>query len=576
MKKTIALVIFLSVLFSVISPVSAAAAKTATLDSIKYTKSGVQDKISINTTDYKGYEVTWLSSPDRLVIDIPNNNVAIKGAQTIKINSQNVINIRFSQFTKTTARVVFDTKGKVPYTVSTAKGSLIFTLGKPADPAKPAAPKPADPVKPAAPVPTPTTVSRGDSERPASVVRRLAFSSSGGHDKLSIPGTDYDGYSIMRLTDPDTIVIDVPSLAVAEDQRLFQADGQYVKAIRTSALDDGGTRIVLDTIGQPDYSVARDASQLIMVLKEPSLANLVYHNSGDRIYVALEKAKLTEVVPIENTDGSLEESAEEGDALKPLYTDSYDKNQIKYSMSFPEGLAKLTPGSLQINDDVLESIDVAKDPDDGVMILTFNAKIRMDYHTLTNPETGVTEISILKPFEAEDKLVVIDAGHGGSDPGAVYAGLNEKDLNLKIALELNDILKDKGVKTYMTRDDDTFVPLKTRAEIANNLNAALFLSIHNNAYNSSEHGTETLYYPGAAGSAFARVVQDTLVSKLGTHDRGIVQRPNLVVLNSTKMPAVIAEVAFLTNNDDRAKLMDDDFLRKSAEALAEAVIKALE
>ncbi len=579
MKKAISMIVLAVVLFYASTASFAASVSLSALKSIKYIKNGSQDEFTIYTPNYKGYKVYWIDSPDRLIVDIPNNKLAVQGKQNIPVNSQSVSAVRFSQFTKTAARVVFDTKGRVPYTVKTGSGSLTITIGKalsvsrgdgeerpdltdqPDQTVQPEAPEvPEQPVQPELPVLPP---------------QKLSFSSENGSDRITIPGANHDGYNIFRLTDPDRVVIDVPNLSLYAGQEIIESNGKFAGTIRTSALDTTTTRIVMDTAGQPQYRVENTGDGLAVVLEESTVKNMTYHNAGDRVFVSLDVAKLMELVRSGDAAGGANSSAEEAWSLRQLYSENYDGTGMTYTMTFPADLANIGSGTLHINDGVIDYIDVTNDAFTQITSLTFHAKSRLAYHPITNLDTYSTEVNILESYSSADRLVVIDPGHGGSDPGANYGDLLEKDLNLKIALKVNEILKDKGVKTYMTRDDDTFIPLHTRADLANNLNASLFLSIHNNAFNSSEYGTETLYYPGDTGSGFARIVQDTLVNALGTNDRGIIQRPNLVVLNSTKMPAVIAEIAFLTNPDDRAKLTDDSFLQKAAEALADAVVKAL-
>jgi len=175
-------------------------------------------------------------------------------------------------------------------------------------------------------------------------------------------------------------------------------------------------------------------------------------------------------------------------------------------------------------------------------------------------------------------VVVIDPGHGGKMSGAVYSGIMEKDLNLDIARRLNTLLREQGIETYMTRNDDRHVDLYDRSGLANSLNADLFVSIHNNAGSSSMSGSMTLYYPGGSGftsKTFAKVMQEELVKNLGTKDLGIIPRPNLAVLRTTKMPAVLVEVAFMTNSSDMQKLKTSDFRQAAAEAIRDGIIKAL-
>jgi len=121
-------------------------------------------------------------------------------------------------------------------------------------------------------------------------------------------------------------------------------------------------------------------------------------------------------------------------------------------------------------------------------------------------ETGISRSSYSR------YRVVIDPGHGGRDPGAIANGLVEKNVNLDIALKLKKILDEKGVSTYMTRSSDVYPNLYYRARMANNINAHLFVSIHNNAGHSRYSGIMTLYCPssrqGSTGRDFAKIVFD--------------------------------------------------------------------
>ncbi|NJD04797.1 MAG: N-acetylmuramoyl-L-alanine amidase [Ruminiclostridium sp.] len=299
--------------------------------------------------------------------------------------------------------------------------------------------------------------------------------------------------------------------------------------------------------------------------------NVIYSSNNETASLLLQGAKLEEALPAGSDNG-----ADAAAAFNPLFSEATDATGRTFTLSFPTVLANLGSGRMQINDKILESIEITNDLESQNTLITFNAKYTLIYDITYNPQTDNTEIHIIKPFTQTDKLVVIDPGHGGSDTGAFYAGISEKDLNLKIAMKVNDILKSYGINTYMTRTDDTYIPLHERAGIANNLNAALFLSVHNNSYNTSEYGTETLSYPTAASRQFAGIVQKTLVNALGTKNRGIIDRPNLVVLYETKMPAVIAEIAFITNTGDRKKLQDEQFMDKAAAALADSVLEALD
>ena len=169
--------------------------------------------------------------------------------------------------------------------------------------------------------------------------------------------------------------------------------------------------------------------------------------------------------------------------------------------------------------------------------------------------------------------ICIDPGHGGADPGAVSGNVKEKDLNLAIAQKLLLLLYNKGHDIIMTRSNDIAVSLYERANKANNFNADIFVSIHNNAVSDEGvQGTETLFYPGSKqGERLARLVQDELVKKLQRPDRGIKPRRNLVVLKCTTMPAILAECAFLSNPTERKLLQDSGFQHLAAEAIMEGI-----
>lgn len=174
--------------------------------------------------------------------------------------------------------------------------------------------------------------------------------------------------------------------------------------------------------------------------------------------------------------------------------------------------------------------------------------------------------------ETVGKKICIDPGHGGSDPGAVGNGLNEKDVNLDVALRLRDLLVQDGAEVVMTRTSDVYVSLEKRVAIANNHACDIFISIHtNSASDSSANGTETYrYYGSASGYNLAFPIQGELVSHLGTKDRGV-KEAGFYVLKYTKMPAVLIELAFISNPSDAQKLADPAVRQEAARAILHGV-----
>lgn len=184
----------------------------------------------------------------------------------------------------------------------------------------------------------------------------------------------------------------------------------------------------------------------------------------------------------------------------------------------------------------------------------------------------------------EGYKVVVDAGHGGTDKGAYYGGIAEKDINLSIAKYVQDLLNKYGVTIYMTRTADITTSLASRTELANSVNADLFVSIHSNAIvgKSNVKGTELLYKAsnliknGVTNKILADNLQDNVTKNAGTYDKGLINRTNLYVLNRTNMPAALVEVGYMTNESDLANLKSDSFRKKVAEGIVDGILKTLD
>ncbi|MBV8583756.1 MAG: N-acetylmuramoyl-L-alanine amidase [Candidatus Eremiobacteraeota bacterium] len=176
------------------------------------------------------------------------------------------------------------------------------------------------------------------------------------------------------------------------------------------------------------------------------------------------------------------------------------------------------------------------------------------------------------------RLIVIDPGHGGSDPGSQHGALREADLTLDMANRLRDLLTARGWQVRMTRDTDVDVygadasakqELQARDDVANNAGARMFVSLHANAFiNSGPYGT-TCYISKQSDWALARIVNRHLASD-GTKNDGIVKSHLYVTLHA-HMPAVLIETAFLTNPDDYALLSSSAWRQKVAQEIADGI-----
>ena len=186
-----------------------------------------------------------------------------------------------------------------------------------------------------------------------------------------------------------------------------------------------------------------------------------------------------------------------------------------------------------------------------------------------------------------EKIVMIDPGHGGFDPGKIgINGTYEKQINLSIAKELKKYLEDKGIEVVMTRESDEDLDgmegkahknkdMQKRKEAINNSKADILISIHQNAFTDSKvKGFQVFYYTGSVGGEqLAGSVDQILKEKINPENkRPIKDTNNYYVLRVTKMPAIIVECGFLSNEEEEALLKDSKYQERLAHAIGEGIL----
>lgn len=172
-------------------------------------------------------------------------------------------------------------------------------------------------------------------------------------------------------------------------------------------------------------------------------------------------------------------------------------------------------------------------------------------------------------------LVVLDAGHGGSNPGAVYNGRREKDDTLNLVMAVGRILEENDVDVYYTRTADVYESPYQKAQEGNAVGADYFVSIHRNSspYPNQYSGVETLVYSRYGEAARLANNINIRLEEVGFENLGVNERPNLVVLNSTEMPAVLVEVGFINTEEDN-RLLDERF-NEVARAIADGILATI-
>lgn len=265
------------------------------------------------------------------------------------------------------------------------------------------------------------------------------------------------------------------------------------------------------------------------------------------------------------------------------------KTYRKVAPELPEKIdVKLKDGTTMAADVIWSYIDPAKYAVQGSfeangMILGTSIAIKANIVVSGNAPSNYT-----KPEQNTQKntkyKIVIDPGHGGYDTGAIGSnGTREKDITLAVGLKLGKLLEKQNVQVVYTRKtDDVSWPsneledLQARSKISDDFKPDYYVSIHCNSFKSSSaYGTETYSYSyGGKAEKLARDVQSELVGTLGTYDRGM-KLGNFYVIRETEAPAILTELAFISNPDEESLLNSDDFQNKCAEAIARAIMKNL-
>lgn len=196
-----------------------------------------------------------------------------------------------------------------------------------------------------------------------------------------------------------------------------------------------------------------------------------------------------------------------------------------------------------------------------------------------------SNISFLK-----NETIVVDPGHGGYDPGAVYKDIYEKHINLQIALKLKNHLEETGAKVILTRNADYNLAvvglhrieakrydLAKRVELANKNKASLFVSIHANKYHSAHRsGADVFYDPKSEKSKrLAECILEELRSLPGTPPKRMTKPSQYYVLRNNGTPAVLVEVGYLSNPDDRKNLLSSEYQTMLADRISCGIIKYL-
>lgn len=378
------------------------------------------------------------------------------------------------------------------------------------------------------------------------------------------------------LDSPARAVIDLPNTFVDKSIRNKEialcADGSCKDTAKIGQFEYNKARLVVTSDRADKYIpvYSADAQSLLFInsdkLKHTDLVSCVANLN--KAFVRKIDSKTNELIlsftnpvalSILRTDNSLNlylfnvRSYNEQDLIKTLNNTYYKK----FTMSLLPQIG--VRASLDLNKSDIARIDQSVDGKAIKLIITQGTKEKP------------AEKAVIKRG-AEKGKIVLDAGHGGSDYGAIREGINEKDITLDITRRVASILKSKGYKVALTRTDDIYVTLQDRVDFSEKEAPEIFVSIHVNSAEATEPcGIETHYYHDYS-KELAKVVHSHLMKEIDTKDRGLF-KSKFYVINHTTVPAILVETGFLSNTEERAALVSESRKQKTAKAIAEGIIE---
>lgn len=257
-------------------------------------------------------------------------------------------------------------------------------------------------------------------------------------------------------------------------------------------------------------------------------------------------------------------------------------NQTIYISLLGQGSDFIQQNGISGSSDHISSLSYYSKGDNGVIAIATDLLYECDSKYID----GNLYLDFIDPHEKYDKVIVLDAGHGGRATGATRNGIQEKEINLAITMKLYDMIKNSGLNygVYLTRDDDSNPSLAQRSKLANDVKADLFISIHNNAYGSgnfsSVKGTQVLYSPSDTNEyssyRFAQICMDNVTQTLGSNNAGFVKADDIYIVRTSDGPVALIEVGYMTNREELELLSTDEYQELAAQGIYNSIQTAFD
>ncbi len=412
-------------------------------------------------------------------------------------------------------------------------------------------------------------------------VTSVTYSSTTNKIKVNINGK-YEFEKFM-LENPTRLVVDI-SNALLDTGGVSEItpQNQNIKKIRFAQNKLDVVRVVVELNSAVDYDISKKAKVMEISIDAPEYKNVEYiaYNNYAELILKNAKKRIFDVTETQKTN----------------------KYTITYSSSkFDSGKA-----DLEINDDFLKEITIRTNK------IILKGTGEMAYEMKQDGSDVVIKISKRISDEDDDSegkfVVLLDAGHGGADPGACHNGgkteaEREKTYTLKVMLKVLDLLEgEDDIEVRTSRTTDVYIDRQGRIDyVLENPDANLLVSVHINSHSNSIHsGTLVLYYNkanekedyGITSKELATIVKDNMVEMTGLSDKGVVSRNDVWILEQndagkitasageerpvTNLPAILCELCFISNESDFAMLQTEEFQDAAAKAIFDGILEAKE
>lgn len=464
-------------------------------------------------------EIEVSKSEGKVIIDILNSKNRL--ASTVQVASNNYVKqIRTSQFTSDTTRVVLDLKSGAEAFVSLSddRTGINIQLSK-------------------------------------QEVSALAVGEDAKGEYIGIEGFMSSQMKVVEDQANRQVVVTLLNTTLNSDVDWKRIKGYYIDQVYAT---QKGNNVEITIDLQDDVKF----THTVETVKENTL-------------IRIDKPLFESINYVGGSKPTIELAMPETFNLKEItVNDLYNENKIIIDLGKNYG-STLKTGRWDIGDTIVGAVSIENGNTTRVVIEEKTIR------AVNLEKSGQNlKIELVAPKEKYEQILVLDAGHGGSDSGSTGNGIKEKDVNLNQAKAIKEYVEaNSNIKIYMTREEDVYPGLRDRTNLANQIEADMFISVHNNSFTAESKGTEVLYYPSTTdprSKTMAEIALRHIVNECGTYNRGVKARPDLVVLNTSKMPAILLEGAFISNPTEAALLDSATFTQSYGKAVGNAILEMFE